>query len=118
MDKRQDIINLRGNVASAQFKLKEAQVKLKEAEEHLNDKMRSLFSAEATCNHVWREPVYAPEHQPGYHLIGDPEGTMGVDRQLPMNVLRRTIPKWTRTCLMCDKKETTDKTLTVAVPSF
>ena len=74
-----------------------------------------LKRIEDSCDHKWNDPVYTPERHEGYRIPGDPPGTMGVDRQLPMDVPAKTIPKWTRTCPKCGKTEVTTKTEVVKV---
>ena len=69
-----------------------------------------LYWLERNCQHEFGEAKYTPEYHPGHHFAGDPPGTMGVDRQLPMDVPSETIPKWTRTCKICGKTETTTST--------
>lgn len=69
-----------------------------------------LKQERAACSHIWGETKYTPDITPGYHFAGDPEGTMGVDRQLPMDMPRQETPKWTRTCTICGLIETTTRT--------
>ena len=93
--------------------VKDAEKAVREANARLADLRRDLAFEEERCSHSWGEAEYVPEHIEGYYSPGDPEGTMGVDRQLPMSVPSRTIPKWKRTCNVCGKVEITDRTKTV-----
>jgi len=61
------------------------------------------------CKHIWNTPVYYPIYKKGYRIHGDPEGTMGVDQQLPLDVPPETIQQWQRTCAICGYTETTQK---------
>jgi hypothetical protein len=60
-----------------------------------------------SCLHQWGDPVYDPEYIPGYHIPGDPPGTMGVDRRSPMDVPSKTNERWRRTCKNCGHTEWT-----------
>ena len=77
--------------------------------QELDSLNRQLAQQERTCRHDWTAPEYTPDVQEGYQDPGDPEGTMGVDRRLPMWVPRQETPKWTRTCRKCGKVETTTR---------
>ena len=84
---------------------------------------RLLDAQERACNggaHSWAAPVYTPIVHEGYHDPGDPPGTMGVDRQLPMEVPRPEIPRWQRRCLLCGRSEYTERSVaaTGRMPSF
>lgn len=68
-----------------------------------------LAEAELRCCHAWSKPAYDPIIHEAYHIAGDPPGTMGVDRQLPMDVPRQEIPRWKRTCSSCGITETTQQ---------
>ena len=68
-----------------------------------------LAAAELQCCHAWGKPAYDPIIHEAYHIAGDPPGTMGVDRQLPMDVPRQEIPRWKRTCGLCGRTETTQQ---------
>lgn len=84
--------------------------KIKKLEQELESAKKDLAAIERTCPHQWpRKPEYVPEHIPGYHIAGDPPGTMGVDRQLPMDVPPQTIKRWQRRCLLCGKVEITTR---------
>ncbi len=69
-----------------------------------------LAELELACSHMWSEPIYEPIIHKAYHIAGDPPGTMGVDRQLPMDVPREEIPRWIRTCGLCGLMATTQTT--------
>lgn len=92
----QDPILLAANVADMEAELKRAHAAL--AQKRLD------------CKHRWSEPKYDPIVHEAFHFAGDPPGTMGVDRQLPMDVPRREEPRWTRKCYTCLKVETTERT--------
>jgi hypothetical protein len=89
---------------------------LRRRAERLRQELRrtedALARAERTCRHQWDDPQGKPNHihHEGYHVAGDPPGTMGVDRQLPMDVPSRTEKRWTRTCQKCGKVEHTQRT--------
>lgn len=75
------------------------------------DRMRQALAAkQRNCQHVWDAIKYTPDIREGYQDPGDPPGTMGVDRRLPMYVPRQETPKWTRTCKLCDLSEVTTST--------
>ena len=61
-------------------------------------------------SHSWTEPRYTPIIHEGYQFQGDPEGTMGVDRQLPCWIPREEIPMWKRQCTNCGLEEETRHT--------
>jgi hypothetical protein len=60
--------------------------------------------------HSWSPVKYEPIEHKAYHFAGDPPGTMGIDRQLPFDVPASTTKQWSRTCLNCGEKETTQRT--------
>ena len=69
-----------------------------------------LDREEKLCSHVWGTIEYDPIEHKGYHFSGDPVGTMGIDRQLPMDVPSSIEKRWTRTCIICGKIEETKTT--------
>jgi len=73
------------------------------------DAQERLRQYQGKCSHSFTE-VYDPVNKPRYHIAGDPPGTMGVDRQLPMDVPPETIPRWRRNCSKCGLEEYTQKT--------
>lgn len=81
-----------------------------ETAKRLDEMKNRLKRSERDCSHIWGDTKYTPEHHKGYRIEGDPPGTMGVDRRLPMNVPAETAPKWTRICTVCDKTEVTTQT--------
>lgn len=72
------------------------------------------------CNHKWSNPEAAHIYHPAYQSAGDPIGTCGVDRRLPMYIPSRTDKRWKRTCLECgDEQFTTHVTShTIETPRF
>jgi hypothetical protein len=92
-------------------------IDLQKESEQAKDKLRSL---ENNCRHDFGKTVYVPEYYPGYMSPGDPPGTMGVDRQLPMYISAKTIKKWERKCKICGKTETTKriKEISIEEPEF
>lgn len=83
------------------------EVELKEVENHLAREKAKLEALEESCGHDWDREEYAPIHKAGYQLKGDPPGTMGVDRELPIYVQPETIDRWRRVCRKCDRVEYT-----------
>ena len=81
-----------------------------EAGATLSDRKRRLQELQMGCNHYWTPTVYAPIIHEAYHIAGDPPGTMGVDRQLPMDVPREEIPRWRRECITCGLEQETRQT--------
>lgn len=82
--------------------------------EHVRRLTFELKSAEAAvarlemdCTHRWSAPVSDPIVREGYHDPGDPEGTMGIDRRLPMDVPTQRTPRWRRECEECGRVEHT-----------
>jgi hypothetical protein len=66
-----------------------------------------LRELERDCKHSWGETEPADIYHPAYHFPGDSPGTMGVDRQLPMDVPARTEKRWRRVCKKCGRIEHT-----------
>jgi len=92
-----------------------ARTRLAGLERDLETQRLTVAHMERTCTHQWDHPFGAANHiyRKGYHIPGDPEGTMGVDRQLPMDVPAKTEERWTRTCQTCGKVEHSKKPRTV-----
>lgn len=88
--------------------------KLAELVEELQGDLKAaqmtLAAKQLSCAHQWSETVYDPIVHEGHQDPGDPPGTMGVDRRLPMWVPRQEIPRWRRTCPKCCKTEITSRT--------
>lgn len=64
-----------------------------------------LDTIQSRCNHRWGPTTREVARYPGYHISGDPPGTMGVDRQLPMDVPPSEEIWFQRVCLNCGKIE-------------
>jgi hypothetical protein len=67
----------------------------------------TLERKQASCQHDWPEPKYAPIVKPAYEHPGDPPGTMGVDWRGPVWIPRQETPRWSRKCRKCLKVEET-----------
>jgi hypothetical protein len=80
------------------------------AENQIQSLKDRLSRIERSCSHSWGPIQYAPINHSGYQIAGDPPGTMGVDWQGPMWVPSSTTKLWTRTCKVCGKTETTQRT--------
>lgn len=72
--------------------------------------VQALRNLEATCHHNWGPTTDDRIYHKAYHIPGDPPGTMGVDRELPMDVPARTENRWKRVCEHCGLTEHTQKT--------
>lgn len=81
----------------------------------LKQKQDELVRIERNCSHVWGTVQTDHKHIKGGWVEGDPPGTMGVDRRLGFYSPSYTIKKWNRTCTICGKVQTTNKTKTKAV---
>ena len=85
--------------------LRKEQIQL---ERELADVRVQIMAAVRACgSHQWGEIKYVPTIIKGRQYQGDPEGTMGVDRQLPFYSPATTIQKWERTCIKCGETQTT-----------
>lgn len=73
----------------------------------LNEKQAQYDRLIGRCEHDWHDPVYSPIEIAASYFPGDPEGTCGVDRRLPMNVPGRIEKRWSRTCRKCGHIEYT-----------
>lgn len=71
------------------------------AKAHLEALEKILRLHQSLCNHLFGEMEYVPIIRKGFHSSGDPEGTMGVDRQLPVDIPTTETPQWQRTCTLC-----------------
>lgn len=76
----------------------------------LDKKKGKLAQIERECSHNWGPTEADHIYHEGYHDPGDPPGTMGVDRRLPMDVPAKTIKQWKRVCLKCGKTSRTKRT--------
>ncbi len=94
---------------------KELRRKVATAREELRRLEQQLETAERTCPHRWTNATYDPIRTEGFMTQGDPPGTMGVDRQLPMWIPATTKDRWTRECLECGKTEETYDTQVIEV---
>ena len=65
---------------------------LRKLEQALTECKQRLTLLVANCQHAWSEPVEDFIREEGYRIAGDPPGTMGVDRQLPMDVPPKVTP--------------------------
>ena len=74
----------------------------------LDDAKGELENIQRRCRHDW-DTKYTPDCRKAYIVPADPPGTMGVDRRPEVHVPSETTPKWTRTCLICGKQETTTR---------
>lgn len=77
----------------------------------LDQQKERLNRIREACQHVFGPTVADHIYHKGYHLPEDPPGTMGVDRQLPMDVPARTERQWKRVCELCAKIEYTQRVI-------
>lgn len=75
----------------------------------LNLQKERLERIRKACQHVFGPTVADHIYHKGYHIAGDAPGTMGVDRQLSMDVPARTEKRWKRVCELCAKIEYTQR---------
>lgn len=75
----------------------------------LQEATSTLDGIQRRCRHVWGEPKYNPIVTEAGSSPGDPEGTMGVDRQLPCSWPRTERPRWTRRCQICELEQHTER---------
>ena len=94
---------------------KELRRKIQETRRQLQGWEQELERLERSCPHRWTKAKYDPIRTPGFQTAGDPPGTMGVDRQLPMWIPPTTTDRWTRECLECGKVEETRDTQVIEV---
>jgi hypothetical protein len=87
--------------------LRKLSADLKNRLDSTHEEIRRIQSG---CRHQWSETVYDPVVHEAYTFEGDPPGTMGVDRRLPMYVPRTEEKRWKRTCRRCDLTEYTERT--------
>lgn len=78
--------------------------------ESFTEAKRRLDTIVTSCHHKFGETVYDPIVTAGYHISGDPPGTMGVDRQLPMDVPEHVEKRWKRICDICGEIDYTTQT--------
>ena len=78
-----------------------------ELERRLKAKQEALVYAERNCTHLWGAAIPDDIVYPGFMDQGDPEGTMGIDRRLPLYVPERVTKRWRRVCSHCGKVEHT-----------
>ncbi|MDP3027820.1 MAG: hypothetical protein Q8N63_09025 [Nanoarchaeota archaeon] len=71
---------------------------------------QKLADYEKRCLHKHEETVYDPIIHLAFHFSGDPPGTMGVDRQLPMDFPETREDRWRRECKKCGLVEYTNRT--------
>lgn len=87
--------------------LKQLRKDIRSTEEDLKKMKATLEEGERNCPHQWGETIYTPEIIKGYHLAAEGHGS---DYQGSVDVPEKTIKRWTHTCKLCDKTETTTKT--------
>ena len=73
----------------------------------LKGQLKELVRECGERHHDWTDPIYDPIRTEAQDFPGDPEGTMGVDRQLPCRVPASIVPQWTRECSTCGHTEHT-----------
>jgi hypothetical protein len=76
---------------------------IKEYTRKLKKAQNALADIDRYCQHEWGETENADIYHRGYRTQGDPVGTMGIDRQLPMSVPSSTEKRWKRVCKKCAK---------------
>lgn len=81
-------------------------------EQQLKIKRAQLQAMQASCDHNWKV-TYNPNIVKSYWNPGDPPGTNGIDRQLPICVPETVTKQWKRECNLCNKTEWTHKTKAV-----
>jgi len=96
-----------------------ARARLSTLERELVSAKTRVDLLERSCVHQWSSPVYTPDVREAY-IEADAPGTMGIDWRPATHVPRSETPKWTRTCAVCGKTETTTKTIerVTTSPSF
>ena len=83
---------------------------IEESRRSLAQQTAQLEALQRACQHQFGPVEYVPLVTEGYRTQGDPEGTMGVDRQLPTWIPGSTTKKWQRTCPLCELTQTTTRT--------
>ena len=86
--------------------------------ESINKQIRELErkKLELECNHEWNEPKYDPEEveEPNYELKWQ-----GVDPYYAATTsYTKTVPRWSRVCKKCGKKEYAYEVETIAVKTI
>lgn len=95
---------------NARERIAELRKQADDAQRALEGATREIRRIQAECRHQWSEPIYDPIVHEGYADPGDPPGTMGVDRRLPLIVPRSERKRWRRYCPLCDLTQYTDRT--------
>lgn len=81
--------------------------------ERLRERVKELERQQLKCDHDWNEPEYEPEEKVRNRY--EPR-RMGVDFYYEaVYDGTETVPRWSRVCKKCGKKEYTYKLVTVAV---
>lgn len=80
------------------------------AERELAARRASLAAFQRDCKHQFGQIRYTPHITEAYRTEGDPPGTMGIDRQMPVYVPRTETRKWARTCPLCGITQETTHT--------
>ena len=75
----------------------------------MNRKKSELDHHIRSCRHDYTKTKYDPIVTPGHYFPGDPEGTMGIDRQLPMHIPEERKDRWSRECNKCGEVEYTTR---------
>jgi hypothetical protein len=101
MDNNQEPQNaeeIRVHIESTKRRLRELEGKLRNIEENCNN-----------GRHHWGDVKDESYYVAGYTIPGDPPGTCGSDWRGPTYVPSYTQPKYTRTCKVCGKVQTTNR---------
>jgi hypothetical protein len=79
-----------------------------------------LDSLEKSCHHQWSETETGYQEYTTYEENMNAPVHRGSDMWYETMAVHRSKPVWTRTCKVCGKQETTDKTdvVTKLVPKF
>lgn len=114
----QQIADARKALAAQESNVIKAQLEVQTAERVLAQRKLDVEILERKCYHQWGEAKYNPIITPGGYDPGDAPGTMGVDFRGPHSWGSSEKPRWTRTCKVCGKTETTTQSQKVDAPRF
>ena len=84
--------------------------------ERLKEKVAELEKQQLVCNHEWEEPKYEPEEQDEVRYETEWHGVDCCYKAV--RVGSKTVPRWSRVCKKCGKREYTYTMETVSVKTI
>ena len=74
--------------------------------ERLYERIEEIKKIQQNCNHEWEEPIYDPEKKEIMDIEHIYLGSDSFDKEVGTGEYK-DIPRWSRTCSKCEKKEYT-----------